>query len=339
MEVHTSLQHWPPFSKTAVDALSSTCRRQRKWQVREIMGVGKATVTRGLRLGKSEVLRCLRHQPVGRRQRTSHHRFPGGERRWKRERHKAKDITPSISWRREALKEESAQGQGHHTIDLLEERGVERGSVQRSSFFHIVSGTAPPYLSELFHLYSPSPSLRSSPDTRIFRVPRVCKRTLGERSFQYIGPVIWNSLSLSGMPLHSPLSSQNWKPTSSLLPNDLSFSFFCSHQTLDKYACIFTVCVYVCVCVCVCVCGVCVCVFLKWMCLSAFVSALGSHEMGCYKLPINILLLLEFFQTLWDYNLAWDQAIHTRLMTLTLFQGHRFVRIINCKLFLDSCPL
>ena len=25
-------------------------------------------------------------------------------------------------------------------------------------------------------------------------------------------------------------------------------------------------------------------------------------------------------------------------MTLTLFQGHRYVRIINCKLFLDSCP-
>ena len=34
-------------------------------------------------------------------------------------------------------------------------------------------------------------------DTRIFRVPRVCRRTLGERSFQYIGPVIWNTLSVS----------------------------------------------------------------------------------------------------------------------------------------------
>ena len=27
------------------------------------------------------------------------------------------------------------------------------------------------------------------------------------------------------------------------------------------------------------------------------------------------------------------------LMTLTLFQGYRYVRIINCKLFLDSCWL
>ena len=63
--------------------------------------------------------------------------------------------------------------------------------------YHIISGTAPPYLSELLHLYSPSRSLRSASDTRIFRVPRVCTRTLGERSFQYIGPVIWNSLSFS----------------------------------------------------------------------------------------------------------------------------------------------
>ena len=48
---------------------------------------------------------------------------------------------------------------------------------------------APPYLSELLHFYSPSRSLRSASDTRIFRVPRVCGRTLGERSFQYIRPV------------------------------------------------------------------------------------------------------------------------------------------------------
>ena len=60
--------------------------------------------------------------------------------------------------------------------------------------FHIVSGTAPPYLSELLHLYSPSRSLRSAADTRIFRVPRMGRRTLGERSLRYIGPVLWNSL-------------------------------------------------------------------------------------------------------------------------------------------------
>ena len=63
--------------------------------------------------------------------------------------------------------------------------------------FHIIFGSAPPYLSELLHLYSPSRSLRSVSDTQIFCVPRVCRKTLGERSFQYIGPAIWNSLSFS----------------------------------------------------------------------------------------------------------------------------------------------
>ena len=52
---------------------------------------GKATFTNGLHLGRSEVLRSLRHY----------------------------------------LREQS---QGHHTIDRLEERGVERGSARRSSW-------------------------------------------------------------------------------------------------------------------------------------------------------------------------------------------------------------
>ena len=46
---------------------------------------GKATITGGLCLGRSEVLRSLRHK-AGR---------------------KAKDIAPSIAWRREAWKEEA----------------------------------------------------------------------------------------------------------------------------------------------------------------------------------------------------------------------------------------
>ena len=63
--------------------------------------------------------------------------------------------------------------------------------------FHIVSGTAPPYVSKLLYLSSSSPSLRSASYTWTFCGPRVCRRTLGERSFQYIGPVIWNSLPFS----------------------------------------------------------------------------------------------------------------------------------------------
>ena len=68
-----------------------------------------------------------------------------------------------------------------------------------SELLHLYSpsGTAPPYLSEMLHLYSPSRSLRSAADTRIFRVPGMGRRTLGARSFQDFGPVLWNSLPLS----------------------------------------------------------------------------------------------------------------------------------------------
>ena len=51
---------------------------------------GKATLTNGLLLGRSEMLRSLRHYL-------------------------------------------RAQNQGHHSIDRLEERGVERGSTRQSS--------------------------------------------------------------------------------------------------------------------------------------------------------------------------------------------------------------
>ena len=48
---------------------------------------GKATLTSGLLLGRSEVLRSLRHYLQAQSQaRTSHHRSPGGERRGKRKR-------------------------------------------------------------------------------------------------------------------------------------------------------------------------------------------------------------------------------------------------------------
>ena len=50
-------------------------------------------------------------------------------------------------------------------------------------------------------------SLCSASDTRIFRVPRMGRRTLEERSFQYIGPVIWNSLPLFLVRYLSSLSS------------------------------------------------------------------------------------------------------------------------------------
>ena len=47
---------------------------------------GKATLTSGLLLGRSEVLRSLRTLAAGTKPRTSHHRSAGGERRGKRKR-------------------------------------------------------------------------------------------------------------------------------------------------------------------------------------------------------------------------------------------------------------
>ena len=111
-------------------------------------------------------------------------------------------------------------------------------------------------ISELLHLYSPSRSLHSASDTGIFRVPRM-GRTLGERFFQYIRPVIRNSLPPLFILFHS-LLSKNRKPVSSLLHTDLSFSFsYCQPITSNVRCC--SVCVCVCVCLCVSVC-LCVCV-------------------------------------------------------------------------------
>ena len=59
------------------------------------------------------------------------------------------------------------------------------------------ASTLSPYFSGLLHLYSLSHSLHSASDTQLFHVPRMSRRTLGVRFFQYIGSVIRNSLPLS----------------------------------------------------------------------------------------------------------------------------------------------
>ena len=63
--------------------------------------------------------------------------------------------------------------------------------------FLVVSGTAPLYLSGLLHVYSFSHSPHSATDIWISMVPRVCRRSLGERSFQYIGLDICSSFPFS----------------------------------------------------------------------------------------------------------------------------------------------
>ena len=56
--------------------------------------------------------------------------------------------------------------------------------------FKIVSHQAPIYLSELLHLYTPSLQLRSSTDTRVFRIPSFRTKSCGQRSFSYQTPVV-----------------------------------------------------------------------------------------------------------------------------------------------------
>ena len=68
-----------PPSKTPVGVLSWTCRSGGKDRADRL--AGRVTLTSGLHLGRSEVLRSLRHYLGPTKRRTSHHRSPGGERR------------------------------------------------------------------------------------------------------------------------------------------------------------------------------------------------------------------------------------------------------------------
>ena len=69
--------------------------------------------------------------------------------------------------------------------------------------FHVISGTAPTYLSELFSIYVPSRPLRSSADDRTFRVPALYNRQKhGGRAFSFSAVQTWNSLPYSIR--HSP---------------------------------------------------------------------------------------------------------------------------------------
>ena len=63
--------------------------------------------------------------------------------------------------------------------------------------YNVINVTAPPYLSDLLELNTPSRTLRSSADTRIFRIPNRRKGFQGQRTFPFIGPSIWNNIPFS----------------------------------------------------------------------------------------------------------------------------------------------
>ncbi|KAK7090564.1 hypothetical protein V1264_010341 [Littorina saxatilis] len=68
--------------------------------------------------------------------------------------------------------------------------------------------SSPSYLSDLLDVYSPSRSLRSSADTRLFRIPSARTKTYGQRTFSYQAPSIWNQLPHS---LRHSTSMQSFK--------------------------------------------------------------------------------------------------------------------------------
>ena len=71
--------------------------------------------------------------------------------------------------------------------------------------FRHYDGSLPQYLSSRLDIYQPSRSLRSSND-RLLRVPRWKLKSFEYKSFNYQGPVVWNSLP-TDLKLSSSLSS------------------------------------------------------------------------------------------------------------------------------------
>ena len=59
--------------------------------------------------------------------------------------------------------------------------------------FNDINGSGPAYLSELLHVYTPSPTLRSSSDIRMLKIQQYKRKTHGFRTFSCFGPDIWNS--------------------------------------------------------------------------------------------------------------------------------------------------
>eukprot|EP00745_Piridium_sociabile_P025212 TRINITY_DN39921_c0_g1_i18.p1 TRINITY_DN39921_c0_g1~~TRINITY_DN39921_c0_g1_i18.p1 ORF type:complete len:291 (-),score=25.65 TRINITY_DN39921_c0_g1_i18:34-906(-) len=60
--------------------------------------------------------------------------------------------------------------------------------------FSSATGTGPEYLSDILNIYAPPRQLRSSADNRMFCIPTVRTKSIGERSLVFQGPTIWNNL-------------------------------------------------------------------------------------------------------------------------------------------------
>ena len=83
----------------------------------------------------------------------------------------------------------------HHSTPLLKKKTKKNCTgFPFQNVLSAINGSGPAYLSELLHVYTPSRTLRSSPDTRMLGIQQYKRKTQGFRTFSCFGPHIWNSL-------------------------------------------------------------------------------------------------------------------------------------------------
>ena len=111
--------------------------------------------------------------------------------------------------------------------------------------YNAITGSAPSYLSELLHLYSPSRSLRSSSDTRMLKLLRFNRKTHGFRTFSHFVPHIWNNLPQDIR--HSATLSSSKSKLKTLDGISLLRIFQLSNIVHHPYQSVQCVCVCVCV--------------------------------------------------------------------------------------------
>ena len=118
--------------------------------------------------------------------------------------------------------------------------------------YNAITGSAPSYLSELLHLYSPSRPLRSSSDTRMLKIQRFNRKThgcaLSHTSAPTSGTISPKSSGTLLLSLPSKANSRHFSSQNiSVKPHCPSLLSVCTVR-----ACV-RACVRVCVCVCVCI--------------------------------------------------------------------------------------
>ena len=113
--------------------------------------------------------------------------------------------------------------------------------------YNAITGSAPSYLSELLHLYSPYRFLHFSSDTRMLKLQRFNRKTHGFRTFSHFGPSIWNNLPPPDIRHSATLSSFKSKLKTFLRIFQLSNTVHHPYQSVQ--------CVCACMCMCVCVCA------------------------------------------------------------------------------------